>query len=195
MVLHFVFSRFITLDLELLLLLVPLSQLCHQSCCKEPCPRARCHQKCSFSITWRGDVQVVTPCLRHTSALRDGTETERATPCRDRSHHTQLRVVQDSALCTLPREIEPTAGSETGIAKSKAENITPAQNQWQPSQPHVCRVWWHCTGVLQGHQSSQFSSCGLHSVTCTHYAREKNSFSIFKCLGFVLLCAFWATCR
>lgn len=71
----------------------------------------------------------------------------------------------------------------------------------------VCRVGWHCTGVLQGHQSSQFSSCGgnlihghrsrdcgLHSVTCTYYAGEKNSFSIFKCLGFVLLCAFWGTC-
>lgn len=47
--------QFITLELELVLtvpLLVPPSQLCHWSCCKEPCPRARCHQTCSLSITW-----------------------------------------------------------------------------------------------------------------------------------------------
>lgn len=108
------------------MLLVPLSQLCHQTCCKEPSPRARCHQIHSLSITWTGDVQVVTPCFRHAGALRGGTET--VMPCRDRNHNRQVRVVQDSDPCTLPWETEPTTMKETGIAKSNTENFTPAQN-------------------------------------------------------------------
>jgi len=52
---HLVFSRLVTLELELVLtvaLLVPLSQLRHWSCCKDPCSRTRCQQKYSLSVTW-----------------------------------------------------------------------------------------------------------------------------------------------